>query len=285
MAEGVTPDSNGGELERQGGRELESRQSKELERYTPRAEHGHENKFRFGFALLAGAGMAAVAVAVILAVQGKPPPPPQWSSWKPTASGDDALPQIANHVAAGYELPTGQQLVAIEGGPAEVQGLPVKIVLLRTPQNFALAEGKSAIFSLVGLGKFGAINKGKPSHERELLLQREALELALYTFRYVGDVNQVVAILPPRRGEKPSHAMFFTRGQVKAHLDEPLRATLSARPPSIASLRKGPAKEFLEKATGKLIYNYDLAQAGDTTVLLELARFDIKKLNATGGTP
>ena len=285
MAEGVTPEPGGSELERTGGHELESRHSKELAPYTPREVHGHENKFRFSFAILVGVGLAAVAIAVILLAQGKPPPPPAWSNWKPMASGDAALPQIANHIGPRYRLPTGEQLVAVEGGPAEVEGLPVKIVLLRSPQNFALAEGKSAIFSLCGLGKFCSINKGKASHARELLLQREALELSLYTFHYVHDVNQVVVILPPRPGKKPSHAMFFTRGQAKPHLNQPLRATLSATPPSISSLRRGPAKDFLEN-TSNQIYYYELAQAPDTSVLLELARFDLKKTSASsGGTP
>jgi hypothetical protein len=281
MAEGVTPEPNGKELEPVAGRELDSAHSKELAPYTPRVSHGHENKFRLSYALLAGAGLAAVAIAGILLAQGKPPTPPAWSTWKPTASGDAALGQIANHVGPAYHLSTGEQLVAVEGGPDKVAGLPVKIVLLRSPKDFALAEGKSAIFSLCGLGKFCSINKGKPSHERELLLQRESLELSLYTFRYVGDVNQVVVILPPRKGKKPSHAMFFTRGGVKSHLDAPLRATLSARPPSIKSLRNGPAKDFLERATGRLVYNYGVTEAPDASLLLELARFDLKSASGT----
>lgn len=286
MAEGVTPPEAGGtELEpASSGRELEQRHSKELEKYTPRVTHGHETKFRMIYAVLAGMGIAAVAAAVIFVVAGKPPKPPPWSSWKPTVGGDQALGQIAEHIAPAYRQPTGEQLVAIEGGPAEVAGLPVKIVLLKSPKDFALAQGKSAIFSLCGLGKFCSIKTGKPSHERELLLQRESLELALYTFRYVGDVNQVVVILPPAPKKKPSHAMFFSRGDVKPQLAQPLRATLSSKPPSIPSLRKGPAKDFLERITGSQVYNYDLTQAQDASVLLELARFDLKSASATGST-
>ena len=38
---------------------------------------------------------------------------------------------------------------------------------------------------------------GKPSQERLKVLHREALELALYTFRYLPDVEGVVTLLPP----------------------------------------------------------------------------------------
>jgi hypothetical protein len=287
MAEGVTPEPSGGkELEPTTGRELEQSHSKELERYTPRPAHGHETKFRMTYAVLGGIGLAAVAAAVIFIAAGKPPKPPPWSAWKPTASGDQALAQIAEHVAPAYRLPTGEQLVAVEGGPAEVQGLPVKIVLLRSPSDFALAQGKSALYSLCGLGKFCSIRTGKPSHERELLLQREALELALYTFRYVSDVKQVVVMLPPRPKAKPSHAMFFSRNDLKPQLERPLTATLPAKPPSLPSLRSGRAKNVLENLTSNQIYYYDLAQAQDASLLLELARFNLRAANTTGtGTP
>jgi hypothetical protein len=286
MAEGVTPESSGKELEPTTGRELESAHSKELAPYTPQVSHGHETKFRFSYAILAGIGVGALAIAAIFVAAGKPPKPPAWSQWKPSASGDQALTQIASHIAPTYRQPTGEQLVAVEGGPAEVAGLPVKIVLLRTPNDFALAQGKSAVFSLCGLGKLCSIKSGKPSHERELLLQREALELALYTLRYVHDVEQVVVILPPPPKSKPSHAMFFTRGDVKSQLSQPLAATLPAKPPSIPSLKAGPVKDFLEKVTGKQIYNYDLTQAQDASVLLELARFDLKAASgSSSGSP
>lgn len=285
MAEGVTPPGTGSDLERVGGSELEPARSKELQRYTPPVTHGHETKFRLTYAVLVGLGLAGVIAAVIFLLAGKPPKPPAWSSWKPSASGDAALSQIASHVEPNYRLPTGEQLVAIDGGPAQIAGLPVHIVLLRTPSEFALSDGKSALFTLTGLAKNGSITFGKPSVERTLLLEREALELALYTFRYVGDIQQVVVILPPAPGHKPSQAMFFRKGDVKPQLERPLRATLSARPPSILSLRRGPARDYILKITAQELYNFDLAQAPDASVLLELAHFKLQKNTALSAAP
>ena len=284
MAEGVTsPDAGGSELEPARTRELDSAKSKELAPYTPRPEHGHETKFRLIYAVLGGMGLAAIAAAAIFVIAGRPPKPPPWSSWKPTAGGDQALSQIADHIAPNYRLPTGEQLVAVDGGPAEVAGLPVKIVLLRTPTEPTFTQGKAAMFSLCGLGKFCSIKVGKPSKARTLLLEREALELALYTFRYVGDVNQVVVIMPPAPHKKPSQAAFFSKDEVKGALDQPLRATLAPKPPSLNSLKKGPAKDFIVRNADSRVYNYDLTQAPDASVLLELARFNLKAGSASAG--
>jgi hypothetical protein len=53
---------------------------------------------------------------------------------------------------------------------------------------------------MCGDGSDCSIKQGKPSLERGLLLYREALELALYTFHYVGGVEQVIVTIPPPPG-------------------------------------------------------------------------------------
>jgi hypothetical protein len=284
MAEGVTPDAGGGELEPAGGRELEAAHSKELAPYAPRVTHGHENKFRFTYSILIGVGLAAVAAAVIFLLAGKPPKPPLWSVWKPTSGGDDALGQIANHVAPGYHLPTGEQLVAVDGGPLQIAGIPVKIVVRPTPNEASPSDGKGALFTLCGLGKNCSIKAGKPSHERTLLMQREAYELALYTFHYVGDVKQVVVLLPPPPGKTPTQAMFFKRDNVKPQLSRPLRFSLPAKPPSITALKTGPARDSINRATGSDVYNFDVIQAQDASVLLELAHFPLQSTTSSSSS-
>ena len=47
------------------------------------------------------------------------------------------------------------------------------------------------------LGKGGRLRDSKPSKARHRLLRREALELALYSFRYLPDVTMVVTLMPP----------------------------------------------------------------------------------------
>ena len=50
---------------------------------------------------------------------------------------------------------------------------------------------------LCGLGSECSIATGTRDRARERLVRREALELALYTFKYVPSVNAVIAYMPP----------------------------------------------------------------------------------------
>ena len=108
-------------------------------------------------------------------------------------------------------------------------------VALRTASvggDIKLIDGHGVMYTLFGLGKHGSIHGGEPSEERHLLLRREALELALYTFRYADDVDMVVTLLPPpppKAGEQdtagelpPVQALFFRPGDLQSELGVPL---------------------------------------------------------------
>ena len=58
-----------------------------------------------------------------------------------------------------------------------------------------------------------------------MLLSRQALELSLYTFKYVDDVNSVIVFLPPSTEGQSNGSMFLRRGDVA---DELRAADLSA---------------------------------------------------------
>ena len=76
--------------------------------------------------------------------------------------------------------------MAVRPSPASQLGVPL--------------SGNTIAYNLCGIGgKNCAIGVGQPSTDRLLLLRREALELALYTFKYIGGTQNVVAILPPGR--------------------------------------------------------------------------------------
>jgi hypothetical protein len=290
MAEGVNPPEQGGEepLEPAHGhelepvhRELEPQQKRELQPYQA-WEQQHVHKFRLAFAALAGFGLAAVAAAGIFLVAGRPPKPPEWSAWKPTAGGDDAIKQIADHIAPNYRMQDGQQLVAVEGGPLQIAGLPVRVLLRPTKTDYALSDGKGALFILCGTGTKCSIKNGKATNERGLLLRREALELALYTFRYVKDVKQVVVLMPPPPKKDPTLAMFFRRGDVGSQLSRPLSTTLPSPPPAITSLRAGATAHFIDRLTAPEIFNFDLQQGQDASVFLILAHFPLNTASSSG---
>jgi hypothetical protein len=224
---------------------------------------------------LIGVAIGALAAAAVLVVGGGPKAAPQWSPWKPSNAGTSkGAQQIAGHVAPTYRLPSGDQLVLVTGGPLRVAqlDLPVRIVVKPgdgVSDTIKVVGGTSVMYVLCGLGANCAIDKGKPSAERLLLLRREALELALYSFRYL-DVDNVVALLPPAPGKKPQNALFFRRGQFAPALDRPLEATLPSPPPTLNALPSSPEALEITRLTGRNLFHYQFQQSQDLSALLVL---------------
>jgi hypothetical protein len=244
---------------------------------------------RFGFIVgaLIGIAFAVVGLGVILALDSNERAQPDgWSTWQP-AGGDelDVARQIAEHVGVKYRLGDADQLVAVQSSGMELAERPLEIALRTAPVggDIELIQGNGVMYKLNGLGKDGSIAGGTPSAERLLLLKREALELALYTFRYADDVDMVVALLPPspdRADDEPTAgqlppfpAMFFRPGDLRGELGVPLETTLPAAPPR-------PEQIDLEAADSKRIdaltrgnyFTASFQQGQDASVFLVLDR-------------
>jgi hypothetical protein len=237
----------------------------------------YQARFQLLFGVLLGVGLAAVAATVLFLAVGRTTNSSDtvmWSPWRPTApDGLTAVQQIADHVGQRYTLPSGNQLVGVRGGALELAGLPVTVAL-RNAGKISIMDKKGVLYTLCGLGKMCSIKEGKPSPARHLVLRREALELALYTFRYVGNVDEVVVMLPPPPGKKASEAMFFRRGEVSLSLDRPLGVTLPGAPPAIDRLDRSQAA-FLNRLTGPNLYAFEAVQGQDAKVYLVLDRIPL----------
>lgn len=179
---------------------------------------------------------------------------------------------IAKHVGGRYRLSSGDQLVLVTGGPLRVASLdiPVRLTTRETAGGASEVKGGSVMYQLCGLGPRCAINKGKPSTERFLLLRREALELALYSFRYLGGVKNVVALLPPAPGKKPENAMLFRKGRYEGTLDRPLAATLPSPPPTLNALPDSPEAGLIQRLTDENLFRYSFQQGQDLSAFLVL---------------
>jgi hypothetical protein len=214
------------------------------------------NRFGFIAGALGGVVLAAVALALIVATTGGPADEglyKNWSKWHPEeTSMSGGPPEIATHVAPQYKLDDGKQLVNVTAGPLEIQSVPLDDVLLESQNSIHQISGKAIMYTLAGLGPRGSIDGGTPSKQRHRLVRREALELALYTFRYVHDVDMVVALLPPPKpaeGEtaeeaaqkNPPQAIFYRPGDLKGQLLVPLGKTVPAKAPTPDSIPTGEA--------------------------------------------
>jgi hypothetical protein len=233
-------------------------------------EAPHAPRFHFLFGALVTLGIAALATVVILAASGPVDEAggPTWSPWRPADNGVSAPEQIAQHIGGEYKLSNGEQLVLVTGGPLEVQGVQLTVALRKAAEeggDISLVEGKGVLYRLCGLGPKCSIDKGKPSTERLLLLYREALELALYTFRYT-DADHVVSVLPPGRSAKkpnkilsPNQAMFFERDDVNPELNRPVTATLTPTTPRPTTFNKSPDHGLVERLTNARVFQFSLS--------------------------
>jgi hypothetical protein len=210
---------------------------------TPKKSSSYSPRFQFLTGALVAVGVAAiVGIAVLIIAPSTKTPEPPWSPWKPTASGTAGAAQIAEHVAPEYKE-SGQQLVKIDANDLSFQGIPLTVALQTGADQggrIQIHSEKGVLYQLCGLTSTCAIDQGKSSTERFLLLRRAALELALYSFRYLHDVKQVVVLTPPKKGELPTVALYFQRNEVREELERPLTSSLAPRTPTVENVKVSP---------------------------------------------
>jgi hypothetical protein len=241
----------------------------------PTRAHPHTPRFQFLFGALGALGVCAVALVVLLLSAPKPAPAPLWSEWDPAANGIDPAQQIAEHVAPAYRLDNGKQIVQVTGGPPTQNGQPLTLGVQGSGQAPARLEGNSVLYRLCGDGTDCSIKEGKPSVQRGLLLSREALELALYTFRYVGGVNQVLVTMPPppppsATAKITNHALMFRAQDFATQLGQPLDETLSPLTPRVSQMSHSSDTSLVAVLTGTRLYDYviDEVSQGESVLLL-----------------
>jgi hypothetical protein len=238
----------------------------------------HRPRFAFVYGLLGAA--LAVAIALVVVYAGRAvTPAAKWSAWKPSGGGLGAAKQIADNVGSKYRLSNGDQLVDVIAKAPSVspQGdaaIPIHYIAVRGTGgrgdvDLAISSSNSVMYSLCGLGTACSIATGKASVARGTLVRREILELALYTFKYVGGINSVIAYMPPTPGSQPQYIVFLQKSDLSAELAHPLADTLGAKVPHAAKI---PAHEVhaIDAFTGTRVYKfgYSQAQNGDAILVL-----------------
>jgi hypothetical protein len=239
-------------------------------------ESPHAPRFQFILGALLALGLSAIAITAYTLGSGRDPAPIPWSSWHPTASGVDAATQIANHVAPQYRQPTTGQLLAVKGGPLALAGIPVTLAIQTGASTAAggtsVLSGSAILYQMCGLGP-GCSIVGKASAERLMLVRREALELALYTFQYIG-ADQVVVFLPPvvrttpvtgqpkkvKLTTDPTNAVFFRSSDLASELSHPLAASLTGQTPSVSTVDAAPDTTLVNELTSPAFYKFSFIQ-------------------------
>jgi hypothetical protein len=253
-----------------------------------RAPASRPHQLRLGFIYGGLAIILVGAIAGVVVFAGRTiHPGTAWSSWKPKGGGQGAAQEIAAHVGAGYRLPNGDQLVDVISkapavSPPSSAAIPVHYIAVRGANGtqdrlYPVSPTNSVMYSLCGLGASCAIASGTPSLERGRLVRREILELALYTFKYVGGIQNVIAFIPPRppaAGQQAKQYVVYLRhSDVESDLKRPLALTLGSKVPLPKAI---PATEVrvIDMTTNPRVYTFNVTQAPQGDLVFMLAPFN-----------
>lgn len=211
--------------------------------------------FRLAYGVLALAFWVSVAGFVLLLARPNHSKPLVWSRWKPTQQGLLGAHEIALRIAPRYKGANGAQLLAVQEHGAQVQGLRLEAIGVRRlnqggqidPYIALYRTSNTLIYAFCGLQQNCAM-QGDSTAERERAVRREALELSLYSFRYLRDVDQVVSLVQSVRDGGTS-AVFLRKSQLGPELSHPLRDTLPLSAPPSATARNTEESAVIDALT------------------------------------
>ena len=217
-------------------------------------------RFQFMTGALVAVGIAAL-VGITVAIVGIPPSSgggPAWSQWRPNSGGLQGASEIAGHIETAYR-DQGRQLVKVEANDISYKGVPLLVALRKSKEDggaIQVHNEKGVLYQMCGLGVHCQIDGLKPSTKRTFLLRRAGLELALYTFRYLGDVKQVVVLIPPASpGKAQTMALYFSRDAVRPELDRPLTSSLLPTAPTAKTVTLSPDAKLVDQTTNPYLFS------------------------------
>jgi hypothetical protein len=233
--------------------------------------------------ILLGVALVATVVGVVMALGTSISPKQIWSAWKPAnGSADARTSEIAQHTGGQYRLPSGNQMldvipkkltVPLVDSSGSTQNVPIAGIVLRqkgtADKVVVLSSNDSRLFQLCGTGASCAIGEGKASVARGRLVRREALQLALLTFKYVPGVTHVIEFMPPPPGSTPSLVTYFEKPDLKPQLSSPLRTTMSVKAPTASTMTAKESATIDRVTTGHVYtFTFRTTQLGQAVLLL-----------------
>jgi hypothetical protein len=260
-----------------------------------RAGLPHSHKFRAATLALAGLGLLALAAAAVIAASGRGSARTggTWSVWSPTDNGLQGAQEIADYLAPYYRATPAQQLAVVTAVNLNNGSNPLQVAIPSSGASGSLVPlpaSSTVVYNLCGVGSTNcSIAVGKPSPQRLLLLKREGLELALYTFKYISGISTVLAILPPghtsqgcvgicakppeKTVTKPVNiALAFDRSELSPWLSHPLHSMMpEPLPPTVSQIQSAPEAELVSILTAHGLFSERLQQAQDGSTVIALS--------------
>lgn len=255
-------------------------------------EHPRVHRWRFAVAYLVLAVLAGVGVGLAVMLLDRPEDQtgPAWSDWKPVGHQASYPDQIADFVGEGYRNTNGRQLAGVVASEPRVTNqtefVPVQNLFIQnesalpsaSPDVDVIGVQDTVMYVLCGFGLQCSIAEGEPSSERLMLLRREALELALYTFRYVDGAESVIVVLPTDLGQNVDDpaddqrfALFLEKKHFGRELGQPVSRTLPLATPPQANALDERETRTVERMTDPSIFQYEFQQAQTGGAVMILA--------------
>jgi hypothetical protein len=253
-------------------------------------------RFRWALAALVLLGLASLVAAGLLSAPGRRAVRAgagvAWSAWRPPDNGLAGAQEIADYLAPYYRATPAEQLAVVTVVNLDDPLAPVQVVVPTSTAGTqaTLPAGNTIVYNMCGEGSSNcSIGVGKPSTARLLLLRREAFELALYTFKYIGGADAVVTLLPPgytiqgctapcvKASHRPAVrpldlAVVFERAELSPWLAKPLRDTLPEElPPSVSQMPSAPEAELVSVITAHGLFSETTASAQDGSTVITLS--------------
>ncbi len=220
-----------------------------------RTERAHASayysRFSLAYMLLIMLAVGGVGGLVLVLLRPDVVRAPAWSKFVPTGSPIAMERQIATQVSSEYKQSPASRLVTVFPGPLEAPrviqtdsgptSVQVTISSIAVEPDVSTGKHEAGDFTFFDPGStvgyamcgFGGSQQncgvapttgGSPAK----LLHREALELALYTLKYVPGTNAVITYLPPPANPQvAATAVLIARKDVKPNLERPLKRTLT----------------------------------------------------------
>jgi hypothetical protein len=239
-----------------------------------------ERRFMMVYTVLGLVLVGATAGLIIYASQPGPPAAKAWSTWQPQPGTAKKMTQeIADHVSSEYRLSAGggQLVTVVPSVPSVTSGtekIAIKAIAIRKTANSnngiqVLDSSKSEMYTLCGLGAGCSIASGEATQTRGRLVRREALEVALYTFKFVPSVDSVIALMPPPPGAASTEVVFLQKGSMTQALDLPLHSTLPLRTPPLPTVSDSVESSTIDSLTPTYDYSLTALPTGGAAIVLD----------------
>jgi hypothetical protein len=215
-----------------------------------------------------------------------------WSSWQPSAEGEARLWEIADYVRPRYVGADGQPIVRLLVAPPYISNVTEQgvtriaidgvIVKYRASDRSdaragVFRDGTAYMYILCSTGGNCALTRAQnQSPTLGLVLQREVLELALYTFKYNSDVEHLLFFLPPFQALSESGqpqevklVSYLERDDLRSALAVPIDETLPGSPGEIDKRDRDAVASFVTRR----LFTFEPEQGPQGLTLLTLTPY------------